>query len=44
MKKQIKTNWQTIAFAAIPTVVFMFAANSFGEFIGSVKIPLFPTD
>lgn len=28
MKKQIKSNWQTIVFAAIAAVVFMFAANS----------------
>lgn len=28
MKKQIKTNWQTIAFATIAAIVFMFAANS----------------
>lgn len=28
MKKQTKSNWQTIVFAAIATLVFMFAANS----------------
>ena len=28
MKKQNKSNWQTIVFAAIAAVVFMFAANS----------------
>jgi hypothetical protein len=28
MKKQNKSNWQTILFAAIATVVFIFAANS----------------
>ncbi len=28
MKKQIKLNWQTITFAAIVSLVFMFAANS----------------
>ena len=28
MKKQTKSNWQTIVFAAIAVVVFMFAANS----------------
>jgi hypothetical protein len=42
MKKQIKTNWQTIAFVAVATVVFLFAASSFA--LGQDKPAFKPGD